>query len=162
MDKSKMLNTIVLVLLVVLTITVLVIGFFTYKIVFPTEEQAIVIKYEELKPTDIITIKLDDNITSNLLMEGNEKEYFAIVEMSYEIANIEEYEEEVTELISVLQNSEVIVRRIATNEIRKRTYDEMLSNQIYDELAEDILKQLQEEFSTELICNVMIHKVIAG
>ncbi len=162
MDKSKLLNMIAFILLILLTVTVLIIGFFTYKLVFPTEDETMVINYEELKPSDLITVDVKNPITSNLMTGDDGKEYFAIVEMSYEVANLKEYEEEVLELMNVLENSEVVIRRIATEEIRKRTYDDMRSSQIYDYLADDILNEVQKQFGTELICNVMIHKVTAG
>ncbi len=163
MEKGKLLNIIAMVLFVLLIVTVICVSFFTYKLIFPEEEETITINYEELAPNEIVTVSLKEPITSNLtLSEEDEMPYFAIVDISYEVVNLEEYSEETAQMLEILSNSEVVIRRIATSEIRKRTYKEMLTNTIYDELASDILVRLQEEYDTELICNVIINEVIAG
>ncbi len=163
MGKGKILNIIAIVIFVFLIITVAIVGFLTYNLIFPEKEDVININYDELLPTEVTTVPLSNSITSNLTMtEEDEMPYFAIVEISYEVANLEEYEEEATQIIEILNNNEVVIRRIAINEIRKRTYKEMLTNTIYDELADDILLELQNEFDSELICNVIINEVIAG
>lgn len=162
MDKSKILNIVAFALLVVLIVAVLVVGFFSYKLIFPTVKEEISVNYEDLSPKDIITVTLENEITSNLKAGEDGKAYFAIVDMSYEIANLEEYEEEVTELMAIMAANEVVIRRIVVSEVRQKTYEEALSNEIYSDLADAILEDLQQEFDSELICNVIINKVIAG
>ncbi len=161
--ENKLLKTIAISLFIILFISIGGLSFYAYKLIYPKEEKVIVINYEELSPTEITTIALKETITTNLTVTTeDEMPYFAIVEMSYEVVNLDEYSKEATELINIMQNSEAVVRRIATSEIRKRTYKEMLTNTIYDELSNDILLKMQEEYGTKLICNVIIHEVIAG
>ncbi len=160
MSKDKTLNIIVLALMITLILSVLFIGYLTYKIVFPKEEVEIEINYSELDSKDLLTVTLSEPVTTNLKIGEDGKDYFAIVGISYEVATI--YEEESEEIINILAENEFIIRSIVTEVVRNKTYEEMLSNEIYEELSNEILLKMQEEFDSKLICNVIVYSITVG
>lgn len=154
-DKNKKIMMLIIGLLVALIIIVIVVAIFIVRslnsdssTVDPTPAAINV-----LTPADLEFISLHQPINTNLLtgIDGRER----VVSFNLTIA-INKNEDDSEEFITLLERSQPVVRDIALNVVREKTFEELRARDSTSLLSSEILMKLQEEYQSNLIVNVLI------
>ncbi len=162
MDKSKKLFIVIIVLLVLL---IGLIGFISFKLFSAisanegegANDPAVTQQSSKVAISDIQTVSLAEPISTNLKIGPSGIEYGIRVSVSMGINNTDPKAAE--PLIALLTSKEVIVRDICISVITNMTYEELKAGDAQAILSNAILVRLQEEFETNLICEVYVSDI---
>lgn len=158
--KNKVGIIVIIVLLVVLLLAFGVGFFLLYKATTNTtnEGQANVIVQQEVAIEDITNFAvLEEPIVTNLLKGPDKKDHIIKLGFSLGINTSKKTSKEAGKLMTLLETQKSIVKDTVIGICTNRTYEELQTTDARLLLKEEILKSLQETFSTDLIVDVYIY-----
>jgi len=158
-DKNKKMMILIIGLLVALIGVVIAVAVFILTSL--NAEEGVIepgpIHTNVLTPADITFIPLSQPIVTNLVSDVGGRERIASLNLNVGITHREEDSDDgAAELISLMEESEAVVRSIALDVLREKTFEELSSREATAMLSSQILTRLQDEFQTNLIVNVLI------
>ncbi len=159
MDKNKIMMIIIIALLVVLLGSIVSVFFLLrgYVDTNATPEQENVVEMTDVSYTQLQFIPIPA-ISTNLATDVDMLPRTAKVELAYSVVTDQK---ESADLIALLADKELVVRSIALDTIRSKTYDEMMRSDTQQMLEEEILRKLQDAFETNLIHSVVVYDILA-
>ena len=113
-------------------------------------------KKEEVALSDIATYNIPDKLTINLKSDDGESHY-AVLKVSI---SMNSKNEQYTTLSSKIQENELAIKEIVSDEFGKYTKDEVKPNK--DIIKDKIIIRLQEYFKSDFIINVSFGDLITS
>ncbi len=160
MDKNKIMMIIIIALLVVLLGSIVGVFFMFKGYVNANAQQGNnepMVEFADVKYSEQTLISIP-SISTNLATSADGIPHTAKVDLAYSVVN---NQEESAELITLLNEKQLVVQSIALETIRSKTYEEMMRTDSQQMLEEEILKKLQDTFETNLIYSVVVYNIIA-
>ncbi|NLL69644.1 MAG: flagellar basal body-associated FliL family protein [Epulopiscium sp.] len=102
---------------------------------------------------DIKIIAIEEPITTNLLSEDEKKQHIVRVTASI---GINSESKQAKKTIQQVEEQNIAIRDIIIEILKTKTFEEMARPDAHQGLKEEILKELQENFQTNVICDVYL------
>jgi len=112
---------------------------------------------KEISVADLVTFKLDDELTVNLKNSGDGQTHYALVPVSLSI-NSKHADYDI--YYAKMQDYEGVIKEIIADEIEKYTKDEVLEKK--DEIKKAVLTRLHEYFKSDFITNVNFGNMVVS
>lgn len=114
-------------------------------------------KGKEISVADLVTYKIDDELTVNLKKSSDGQTHYALVPVSLSMnskhADYQIYSER-------MKDYEGVIKEIIADEIRKYTNDEVLDKK--NEIKNAVLTRLHEYFKSDFITNVNFGNMVVS
>ncbi len=156
MEKNKVMMIVIIVLLFVLLGTVVGVGFYAINALSSDEQQISESEkaVPKLKPHEITVVHVNDAIAVNLQPgEDGSDSHYARIKISVGVNNLEK---DSAEFITMLQEREVLIKDLAIDVLRSKTYESLSRPDSIELLKMEMLERLREKFDTNLIVDVIV------
>ncbi|MFV0440919.1 MAG: flagellar basal body-associated FliL family protein [Lachnospirales bacterium] len=159
MDKNKIFMIVIIVLLVLLLGAIGFVGYKAFSILGAEEtvvEEEFVGTTEVLLPSEILTIPLDEPISTNLTKGEDGLAHDIRVSIAFGIDNRDPENEDYIAFLETFNANPYMLRSICLSIIKSKTYEEMSLPDAQDTLANEILIAMKDTFKSNYINTVYV------
>ncbi len=156
MEKNKVMMIVIIILLVVLLATIVGVSFVAFR-VFTENKDSVATTQQvtpQLTPDQIDTLPLSSAMSTNLAAGSDGTSHIIKLSIAVGVNNTDKKLS--PEFATLVQTKEAIIRDIALDVVKSKTYEELSRPDGRDILREEILVRLQNEFKNNLLVAVYI------
>jgi flagellar basal body-associated protein FliL len=161
MERSSLMMVVIIVLLVALLGTIVGVAFYAFNMMQNIDAQTALVdrgQVRVVRPEDVGRIPVGSAIITNIVSETGASGRVARIEV---VVGYDQTDGRNSEEIARRINGQLdYIRSIALQSIRTHTYEELSRIDAMDNLSEELLEALQNEFNTNLIVAVTFNEWI--